>query len=117
MTWLRNAWYRLFTWVASWGRPIVQAEAQPQLDKEAQALVALAKVVRLGEQAVASRQPMRLTYPEYLRLREEQMKEATDAPANPNRSASYSVCRRRLDEYNEAQWRATERRLSLKVEK
>lgn len=117
MTWLRNAWYRLFTWVASWGRPV--AQAQPQLNNGAQELVALARKVR-EKQWKQAPDPLRtnlIDADKYRKMLSEQMSDVEPVPNGVYRSATFRVCTDRLDANNEAQWQATQQRLSLKVEK
>lgn len=118
MTWLRNAWWRLWTWVASWGRPVVETP-KPQFDADAQDLISLARIVKEENWRVLEdpRATNRITPEQYRKMLDEQMRETESVPAGIYRSGSFGVAKKQFEEGVAANGVPKRMPLTLKVEK
>ena len=116
MTWLRNVWYRLWTWVASWGRQV--EPPKPRFDDDAQDLIFLArKIKRERWNAIPDpAQTNHITPEAYRQMMQQAQADEPQPPAKIYRSASFTAIQQQLKQDVEALQPEREP-LTLKVQK
>lgn len=119
MNWLKNAWWRFWTWVACWARPSVPKDNKPQFNAAAQDLIPFARKVanERCEQIDDPRRTKAISPETYQQMMQQQMRYFEDTPAGVYRSASFKVCFNRLDDERKAKRQAENgsKALALKV--
>ena len=121
MTWFKNAWWRLWTWVASWFEEPPREPLKPRWDESAQDLINLAREVKENRWR-GIEDPDRtnhITPEKYREMMQAQVEEATGELSQPrvHRSASFKHCMDAVERDRRAEIKAQRQPLTLKVQK
>ncbi len=121
MAWFKRAWWRLWTWVASWFGEPPREPPKPRWDESAQDLIDLAREVRETRwQGIEDpKRTNQITPEEYREMMRAQMEEATgeSLPPRVHRSASFRHCMDAVERDRKAEIKAQKQPLALKVQK
>lgn len=121
MTWFKNAWWRLWTWVASWFGEPPREPPKPRWNESAQDLIDLARRVKEArwKDIPDPKSVNHISPEEYREMMRAQMEEAASEslPPRVHRSASFRHCMDALERDRKAEIKAQKQPLTLKVQK